>query len=169
LHIASHLKAPSTSFSRVTTNKEFSNIMFTIKTFILLLTQCLTMSLALSPEASSGGTRRAFIQRPTPASTASNSRLYGQGLVLSHPSGFEMYEERAQVLAPARHLLSKVELPRRHFPSPFALQRSETLARNTEMTMGRVAMVAAVVFFTVEVTTGQSLPDQISALCSLYP
>lgn len=79
-----------------------------------------------------------------------------------------MHEERAQVLTPTRHLSSKVELPRRHFPSPFALQRSEMLV-NTEMIVGRVAMVAAVAFFTVEVTTGQSLTDQISALCSLYP
>jgi hypothetical protein len=146
---------------------QFSN-MYTMKTFILFLAQCLAVSLALSPEASSGGTRGVFTPRPTPAATPSSFRLYGQGLVLPPPSGFEMHEERAQVLAPACHLSSKVELPRRHFPSPFALQRSEMLV-NTEMTVGRVAMVAAVVLFTFEVTTGQSLPDQISALCNLYP
>jgi hypothetical protein len=79
-----------------------------------------------------------------------------------------MHEERVHGLASARHSLSKVDLPRRHFRSPFALKRSEMLL-NTEITVGRVAMVAAVVFFTVEVTTGQSLPDQISAFCSLHP
>ena len=142
--------------------------MYNMKAFILILAQCIAVSLALSPEASNvGTTRRAFTPRTTPASTPPNFRLYGQGLVLPHPSGLEMHAEQVQVLAPARHLSSKVELPRRHFPSPFALQRSEILV-NTEMTVGRVAMVAAVVFFTVEVTTGKSLPDQISALCSLY-
>jgi hypothetical protein len=145
--------------------------MNTMKVLILFLAQYLAVSRALSPEASSCGTRRAFTPRPTtPALTQPSSpRLYGQELVLPHPAGLEMHEdERVHGLASARHSLSKIELPRRHFRSPFALQRSEMLA-NTEMMVGRVAMLAAVVFFTVEVTTGQSLPDQIAALCYLHP
>jgi hypothetical protein len=139
--------------------------MFPMKAFILFLAQCLAVSLALSPEASSGDTRRAFAPRPTPASTPSNSRLYGQGLALPHPAGIEMHEERVQVMAPARRLSSKVELPRRHSRSPF----TEMLV-NTEMTVGRAAMVAAIVLLAVEITTGQSLPDQImSAIYSLHP
>jgi hypothetical protein len=142
--------------------------MHTMKSFILFLSLCITVSLALSPEASSGVTRRAFAPRPTPASTPSNSILYGEALGLPRQSGVEMYEQQIQVLAPARQLPSKVELPRRHFRNPFAFQRAEMLV-NTEMTVGRAAMVAAIVLFTVEITTGQSLPDQISAFCSLHP
>jgi hypothetical protein len=134
-----------------------------MKAFILIIAQCLAVSLALSPEASSGAMRGAFAPRPTSASTPPNSRLYGQGLALPHPAGFDMHEERVQVLAPARHLPSKVELPRRTFV------RSPEILANTEMTVGRAAMVAAIVLFTVEIATGQSLPDQISAFCSLHP
>jgi hypothetical protein len=90
-------------------------------------------------------------------------------MALPPPAGTQMSSERVWAPAPAHHQLSsKVELPRRHLRSPFALQRAEMLV-NTEMTLGRAAMVAAIVLFTVEIATGQSLPDQILALCSLHP
>lgn len=79
-----------------------------------------------------------------------------------------MHAERVQVPAQARHLPSNIELPRRHFRSAFNLQRSEMLV-NTEMTVGRVVIIAAIVFFTVEISTGQSVPDQIAAFCSMHP
>lgn len=55
--------------------------------------------------------------------------------------------------------LSKLELPRQ-------VEADVAKARmmfQVEMVVGRVAMVAAVVLFLVEVTTGQSLPDQIAS------
>jgi hypothetical protein len=79
-----------------------------------------------------------------------------------------MHTERVWAPAPGHHLSSKVELPRRHPRSPFAIQRAEMLV-NTEMALGRAAMVAAIVLFTVEIATGQSLPDQMLAFCSLHP
>jgi hypothetical protein len=123
---------------------------------LLIINQLLAGSCGLSPEVSSSDMQRAIVPRhTTPGSTPSNSRLYGsQGMALPPPAGTGMH-----------HLLSKVELPKRHLHSPFALQWAEMLV-TTEMTL----VVAAIVLSTtVEIVTGQSLLDQISAFCSLHP
>jgi len=55
----------------------------------------------------------------------------------------------------------ELELPSKHFTA--APPPEETFAMTVEMTLGRVAMVTAVVLFVTELTTGQSLPEQIMA------
>lgn len=56
--------------------------------------------------------------------------------------------------------LGRLEIPRHVEPD---LAKAK-LVMSLEMLLGRAAMVASVVLFVVELTTGQSLPDQLSTL-----
>jgi hypothetical protein len=56
--------------------------------------------------------------------------------------------------------LGRLEIPR-HVEPDVAKAK---LVMSLEMLLGRAAMVASVVLFVVELTTGQSLPDQLSTL-----
>jgi hypothetical protein len=58
-------------------------------------------------------------------------------------------------------------LPVDRTPAPYDLPRhtaDTTLVSGVELSIGRLAMVAALVLLVTEVTTGQSLPDQVQAL-----
>jgi hypothetical protein len=56
--------------------------------------------------------------------------------------------------------LGRLEIPRHVEPD---LAKAK-LVMSLEILLGRAAMVASVVLFVVELTTGQSLPDQLSTL-----
>jgi hypothetical protein len=56
--------------------------------------------------------------------------------------------------------LGRLEIPRHVEPD---LAKAK-MVMSLEMLLGRAAMVASVVLFVVELTTGQSLPDQLSTL-----
>jgi hypothetical protein len=56
--------------------------------------------------------------------------------------------------------LDPLEIPR-HVESDLAKAK---MVMSLEMLLGRAAMVASVALFVGEMTTGQSLPDQLSAM-----
>lgn len=63
--------------------------------------------------------------------------------------------------------INPLELPaRRHRIN--VRRELEDGAEKVEMALGRLAMVTAMVLFAVEITTGQSLPDQITAFTSTF-
>jgi len=64
-----------------------------------------------------------------------------------------------------QQLPSSWDLPR-HSPDQQTISRLRLL-EDTEMMLGRVAMIAALVLFSVELTTGQSLPYQIGSFFGL--
>ena len=59
-----------------------------------------------------------------------------------------------------------LDLPKNALPFRQATEKTEAL-KSVEVGVGRVAMVAAVIFFGVEVTTDTSIPEQLASLSML--
>ncbi|CAB9531163.1 expressed unknown protein [Seminavis robusta] len=60
----------------------------------------------------------------------------------------------------------KLDLPKNALPFREDAQKVEELL-NVEVVIGRFAMLAAVVFFAVEVTTDTSIPDQVQQFATV--
>jgi hypothetical protein len=111
-----------------------------------------------------------------PQNTAMFYRNGDMEVVLSSPSGAAALKSNiissqpqaattiADVAVQANNMPSRFELPRRLDPA--ARMRTRVLGE-MEILLGRVAMVAAVVLLAVELTTGQSLPDQILSVTTV--
>ena len=103
-----------------------------------------------------------------PRSFASPSKPKCDGSSLGYKSGIEE-EDNLNVYAAAissalpvkSELPSKWELPRHSPPADDAMR--ERLLWDTEMTLGRVAMVAALFLLVGEIFTGQSMTDQVTS------
>jgi hypothetical protein len=59
--------------------------------------------------------------------------------------------------------LSKMEIPSKHAPTANQIESAQFLV-SMEMTVGRAAMLVAVLFMATELTTGMSLPQQLALL-----
>jgi len=77
-------------------------------------------------------------------------------------ASLQQHQTRAAPVAPVQRVNSWLEQPRHRQPD---IVKAKVLF-SLELGLGRVSMVAAVVLLLVEVTTGQSLPDQILSLMS---
>jgi hypothetical protein len=74
----------------------------------------------------------------------------------------------AAAAAAAAAGLSPLEVPTRSSASSDDSMLQDSVADQVEMTLGRLAMVAAVMFLGTELFTGQSLPEQILRLLSQH-
>ena len=74
----------------------------------------------------------------------------------------------APAAAAAAAGLSPLEVPTRPSASSDDSMLQDSVADQVEMTLGRLAMVAAVMFLGTELFTGQSLPEQILKLLSQH-
>jgi hypothetical protein len=59
--------------------------------------------------------------------------------------------------------LNKMEMPTKHGPTANEMESAQLLM-SMEMTLGRAAMLLAVVFMATELTTGMSLPQQLASV-----
>lgn len=145
-------------------------------TLFLLAPLVLAVSMALSPEAhtvaktrtaSSLATPRYAFAPTAPLPGGGDSRLFfrdgNDGYTVPPPTPAEIAATR---VTPTPSLPAQIDLPRHTtIRSPNAVQAA-ALVDTAELTVGRTAMIAALVFLSVELATGQSIPEQIAAFCS---
>lgn len=102
-------------------------------------------------------------------------RVASSSAVVTPSSPLEQLE-RDEITAPllqlqhqgddASAMINPLELPARHRIN--VRSELEDGAEQVEMALGRMAMVTTLVLFAVEITTGQSIPDQITAFTSTF-
>ena len=143
---------------------------------LFILAQLLAVSYALSPEAAPSKKRAASVPRYTPGTTSpANSRLffrdgsdvYNAVLPQSTKSQLSSTAVMHDYSMPSPLDLPRHSVPRNsYYPLSLNLASPKQALLDTEINVGRVAMAAAVVLFSVEIATGQSLPDQFVAFLS---
>jgi len=136
-----------------------------MKTAIILLL-FLPFSTALSSIASNANKNR--ITTGDLSMTDTTLRFYQDGIARDRDFVSPAQKKKVATFVQqqqTQQLPSSWDLPR-HSPDQQTISRLRLL-EDTEMMLGRVAMIAALVLFSVELTTGQSLPYQIGSFFGL--
>lgn len=75
----------------------------------------------------------------------------------------EAHESSEKSKSPAQ-MPATIDMPMAHLIRHGLMESGVSPPVSTETTLGRISMVAAVLFFSVEFSSGMSIPDQCSAI-----